>query len=498
METPYFPLSPVTLTHTVLSFFVKKNGYRLINPKEKIGVLITVYNEGSGIKETLSAVLRQTLLPSIIVVSEHGSTDKTMQSIQDYLWAYKYNIISASSQNPCFKEIILYKNTIKPPTLLAVGKKRMSKAEGINALKNQGLLDCVDWIVTIDSDTILDAHFLEEFRNNMYKLRVSKKRLVITQNTILGAVVMPKKNGQSKFVEKFIARARTAEYSFGQILVRTGQNFTALYVAPGCGFMCKTKEYYFPNKTVTEDLELTLTVQSNSGKFRVAKQKIIELGKEFKDFEVLITHRNKQTQRMLFDQFVQLFYKRGGQEIIFRYNKAFFVKEAIMYTQEPTNLKSLANQLDRWTRGFHQVMALKSGCFRRRAGVAWTVYGAKYEGLLSSLIYLGIPLSLITYLLFGFGLKPKYFATFFLVDFVIQYCLVIIAIYKKLRIERSDKAFLKAVKESMLNMLPWYFLRAMNSVQFLKTFVGTIIDTKFKGIRDWSKNAIWERPKEIR
>ncbi len=498
MHNPYIPISPVTSSHLFLSLFSKRGRYTLINPEEKIGVLITVFNEGESIKETLNSVLHQSYPPNLVIVSEHGSTDNSRKCIEEHLSANKYDILKDFSSKE-FKEVSLYRNATKPKILLAVGKKRMSKAEGVNALKEEGFVNWVDWIITIDSDTILSPNFLEELQKNVYKIRIVNKEIVITQNTILGAVVMPRENKKAGLIEKLIAKAREAEYAFGQILIRSGQNWTALYVAPGCGFMCWTEKYHFPNKTVTEDLELTQTVQSKSEKFEISRPKISEFSKEMNNFQVIVGDNLNRKNRIPFDEFVH-FFRLGGKanKISIKYNHAYFVSNAIMYTQEPHSLKSLVMQLDRWTRGFHQIMSLKSKQFRKRKKLAWTVYGARYEGLLSSLIYLGIPLFLFLYLLFGFGIKPKYLVTFLAADFLIQYTLVLIAIYRRFRIEGKRKIFLKAVKNAALDMIPWYILRGFNSFQFLKTFIATSIDTKIKKIQNWSKNALWERPKEVR
>lgn len=497
MNVPYIPVSPVTFSHLFLSFFSRKPKYRLINPKEKIAVLITVFNEGEGIKETLNSVIHQDSPPDLIIVSEHGSTDNSRECIEEHLFANRHDILEGFNSKH-FKEISLYQNRTKPKTLFAVAKKRMSKADGINALKEEGFIDWVDWVVTIDSDTVLSSNFVSELRKNLYRIKIANKKMVITRNTILGAVVMPKKNPSARLVERLIAKAREAEYSFGQILIRTGQNWTALYVAPGCGFMCHSRDYHFPNKTVTEDLELTQTIQSESEKFQVSRARVSDFVKELSDFQVIVDHKKGKKEVISFEKFVRSFRVRGKiEKIFFKYNCAYFVKKAIMFTQEPHNLKSLGIQLDRWTRGFHQIMFLKAKQFRKRKKLAWTVYGARYEGLLSSLIYLGAPLFLMTYLLMGFGISPKILFGFFTADFIIQYGLVSIAIFKRLCIQREKKPLFKALKNAGLDMVPWYGLRAFNSIQFLKTFIETAIDTRIKKIRDWSKNGLWNRPKEI-
>jgi len=63
-----------------------------------------------------------------------------------------------------------------------------------------------------------------------------------------------------------------------------------------------------------------------------------------------------------------------------------------MYTQDPINFKGLFNQVGRWTAGFHEVLFLQGKSFRKgNKRLLFTIYGAKFEGLLSSIIFLLLP-----------------------------------------------------------------------------------------------------------
>jgi glycosyltransferase involved in cell wall biosynthesis len=494
MATPaYFPLSPVTLSHIFLSFMPKKGNYSIINPDEKFGVVIPVFNEGKDIKDTLLAIFKQTVKPEFIIVSEHGSTDNTLDHIMDQLSLKKYSIFETLPTHK-YHSVAHYKNSAIPEIIIAVSKHKMSKSDGVNALYEEGILKRVDRIVILDSDTILAPDYIERMRENSFSLKLTDKEAIITKNNVLGATILPKPTKGAPIIEKMIANAREAEYTFGQVLVRSGQNKTAIYVTPGCASVCTSEDCLFPDRTVTEDLELTQAIQSKRTKFEVKKEKIKEFLDEFEDFIVIFKDKGKIWHRKLRDVILDGI----SRKVFMIYNNAHYVDNAIAWTEEPQTIKSLSVQLDRWNAGFHQVMHLDSKDFRKGSKkLAWTIYGARYEGLASSLICLGIPLLLISYLLTGFGISPKYALFYYLADFGIQSFFMMVSFLRRMRIEGSSiaKSLFDSMKLFLRCIIPWYLLRFVNSALFLKTFFRTIYEFKFKKMRRWT--STWIRPKNI-
>lgn len=208
--------------------------------------------------------------------------------------------------------------------------------------------------------------------------RIFRNRAIVSKAEILGATVLPKKNHRASIQEKIIAMAREAEYTFGQILVRSGQNLTALHVVPGCGLMCRTDTLVFSGKTVTDDMELTQIIQS--------QKRVIRLNKSILGKFIIENLQLKINNHLIpLVQFLEEFDK----PVYFSENNASYVDSAFMYTQETKGLRPLFTQLTRWLAGFHQILFLQGKNFRKGdKKLLLTIYGAKFEGLTSSIIFL--------------------------------------------------------------------------------------------------------------
>jgi len=270
----YVPSSPVTLTHIVLGFLRwRRTPYPIIAPHEKLAVMIPVYNEEARIVETVKAVLNQTEPPHQIIVSDNGSQDNTCSIIDRFLIAKGYALRRILRQHHSEVHIGQYEKKNGPNVIFVQHKNQTSKADSINEIQECKLIKNTR-ILIIDSDTILHPTFVERMNESWYALHLYKNRAVINKSEILGATVLPKRNRRAGIQERIIARAREAGYTFEQILVRNGQNFTALYVTPGCGFMCRADKLILPDRTVTEDLELTQTIQSKRKTTRLNKKLI--------------------------------------------------------------------------------------------------------------------------------------------------------------------------------------------------------------------------------
>ena len=288
----YYPSSPVTLTHIALSLIKSKKKEFPIKSDETVTVLIPVYNEQKQFYETLDAVIKQSEAPKQIVISENGSRDDTPRIIRNFLEQNNYSLKGIDNKHKSVK-IGIYENTHYPPVTLIEHKNQTSKAESMNIAKKYGFL-MGDRTLTIDSDTTLDQKFIEEMNKSAYTLSINKDKIKIVKSNVIGATVLPKRNKKASLQEKIIAMGREAEYTFGQILVRNGQNYTALYVTPGCGFMCRTDDLYMPNKTVTEDLELTQAIQSNRRRRKLTKQDL----KQFFNYNFRVDINDTLTKKL--------------------------------------------------------------------------------------------------------------------------------------------------------------------------------------------------------
>ncbi len=67
---------------------------------KRISVAMASYNGEKFIREQIESILDQTVLPDEIIISDDGSTDKTMEILQEFANLYP-NLIKIYSDNPC-------------------------------------------------------------------------------------------------------------------------------------------------------------------------------------------------------------------------------------------------------------------------------------------------------------------------------------------------------------------------------------------------------------
>ncbi len=486
----YIPLSPVTLTHLFLGMFKsKKNIYDIVTPTEKSSVFVGVYNDEELISEVLTSILNQTEKPKEIIISDNGSIDNTLEEVQKFMKGNGYRCLE---KIPTADETIeLYKDDMGPKIKLLKFLKKTSKANSMNKAKTLGLIES-PWCLTIDSDTYLKPDFLENLNKKRYQLRIKQDNsLEIIKSNVLGATVLTRYNKKSGLQERIIRRARDAEYSFGQILIRPGQNHTALFVAPGCGFMAYSEDLWMSNKTVVEDLEFTQLLQTKRSTKKVSLTNLEKiLGEEFLEKSYIETKEDKKS-------LMDIFYK-NGKEISYTQNVATYVPKAFMVTQDPKTIKSWAIQLERWNGGLQQLRYLEGKKIKKKPRLAWTMYGAYAEGLSGSLILLSAPIipACFAYNNGSFDTEKyiKSMGTYLLADFAITSCLLGLSFYKRHRYEKDSKikSALKAVKDVALCTAPFYFNRLMNSFEYLYGYAKNAYDYRIKKVKSW--NSEWERP----
>jgi len=480
----YAPSTPITLTHIILGFVrLTRTTYSIIAPHEQLAVIVPVYNEQARITETLGAVLDQTEPPHQIVVSDNGSWDKTCLVVDRFLMTKGYTLRRIFDNSDSRIQICQYENHNAPSIVFVRHKHQTSKADSINEIQNLRLVKA-SRILVIDSDTILRPTFVERMNENWYTLDIHRNRAVIRKSEILGATVLPKKNPGTGIQERIIAMAREAEYTFGQILVRSGQNLTALYVAPGCGFMCRTDKLMLPNRTVTEDLELTQTIQSQRKIGRLDESTLRKFITE--EFQVKI---NGQLIPLV--QFLERFEK----PVYFSENNATYVDSAFMDTQDPIDFKGLFTQVGRWSAGFHEVLFLQGKQFRKgNKRLLFTIYGAKFEGLASSILFLVIPALVLIRITTGRGMSLRFIGFFYIFDALVQISGMILSFYRRNRLQGISRVgSLKRSLSTSICVFPFlYILRFVDSVQFLGSYLKTVWETKVNKKTVW--NSQWERP----
>ncbi len=495
----YIPFAPVTITHIALGFiFTKKNTHSLYTPSETTSVFVPVYNDESLISETIRGIFSQTQLPNSIVISDNGSTDDTKKAILKTLEDYNYfeiskdpTIISLTQlKHPEFS-LKHFKSDEGPDVYFMQFPQKTSKAVSINIAKKAGLLSS-EWTLVFDSDTIPHCQFVEEINSKRYRLQVhANGTYQIIKANVLGGTVIPRYNSTARWQERLIRDARNAEYAYGQALVRVGQNYTSLFVAPGCGSMIATKDLHMSVKTNVDDLEFTQTIQT----YRKSKTVKLgdfkkEVGKDFVEQSYVLVNEEKVHLNEIFED--------TKAPVRFTENTAHYVPTASMITQDPQKIKSWWVQCIRWSGGLHQVRYLQGDKIIQKARSAFTVYGALFEGIIGSLLFFGVP-TLLIYSAFNngsfdmerFGQNAAAYGVF---DLVATLSLLTAGFYLRNRYQRKavGKSLVQSIRDVTRCLLPHYASRFMNVASFIFGFAKNAFDYHYKGIKCWSSE--WERP----
>lgn len=233
----------------------------------RIAVLIPVFNEELVIAGTIKALTSADVDKRDIYIVDDKSTDKTAEIAR----AAGVNVFTVPQNG---------------------GKARAQTA----ALAHFNLCEKYDWIIFLDGDTEVDLHFY----NAMYARAKQDSSIAL----YVGQVTSARNN-------HVYAAARCYEYSFSHEISKKGQdNFSVVYVAPGCTSMYRTdvlEKLHIDPMTLAEDMDLTIQVH--------------RLGEQVK-----------------------------------------YVDEAKVVTQDPNNFRDYTKQVLRWFRGFWQII-LKHGVF---------------------------------------------------------------------------------------------------------------------------------------
>jgi cellulose synthase/poly-beta-1,6-N-acetylglucosamine synthase-like glycosyltransferase len=129
--------------------------------KQSIGVLVPVYNESNGIINTIECLLKQSHLPQKIIIVNDGSTDNTLQKLSK-----KYGFKCYESQpiggalSKCYAPKLYASEAFT--NLYLFDKENSGKADSLNQVIHH--IDC-DVVVTVDADTLLDRHAINEAHN---------------------------------------------------------------------------------------------------------------------------------------------------------------------------------------------------------------------------------------------------------------------------------------------------------------------------------------------
>lgn len=183
-----------------------------------VTVIVPAYNEECGIRDTLDALLRQTMPPARIIVVDDCSTDRTAEV------AGRYGVMVLST-----------------PANLG------SKARA----QNYALPYCdTEIVLPVDADTVLADDYIERI-----------VRPFADPTVVVAAGVV-----QTKVTQTITERGRSIEYLFGFHYYRPIQHLAnSVVVCSGCCSAFRRAELVafggFPERTIVEDMDYTWSQQ---------------------------------------------------------------------------------------------------------------------------------------------------------------------------------------------------------------------------------------------
>ncbi len=222
--------------------------------------------------------------------------------------------------------------------------------------------------------------------------------------------------GQVKSVKNnhAFSAARAVEYAFGQDIAKQGQsNFGVIIVSPGCASMYRADvlaTLYIDHMTLAEDMDLTVQVH--------------RLGHKMK-----------------------------------------YIPDAVVYTQDPNNLRDYGKQMMRWYRGFWQVV-LKHKVFgwQKKQGIDFYMMLCIFDAIIFNRLVWLIALSII---------MPERIAVIFAVDVAVTFLITAYGAYRSRR------------KDVLYRFPTTYLIGLLSTILFLKSFFEIAILRK--ELLSWNK-----------
>lgn len=295
-----------------------RNPSKGIAGNELVSVLIPVYNQKSMISIVIDAIANSTYRNVEIIAVNDGSTDGTKEVLD-----------SLNGKYPNLK-VIHKKN----------GGKRSANATGFYHAKG-------NFIVFIDSDSVIDQYAIEEFMKTF------------NGNSSIGAVVGHANVWNSK--KNLLTKIQDSWYDFSFNIVKTSEStLKSVLVCSGClsAYRREAIEKFIPLWTKNQmtkhvDNETTYFKSNpwiNKRSEKISK-KILEWASLFDDAEDSVL-----TSQTLVDW------------------KAQYVATAKVYTDVPENMRGFVKQQIRWKKGWVRAALFLMTYFWRKHPVISTVF----------------------------------------------------------------------------------------------------------------------------
>jgi len=339
--------------------------YRHVGTSElsmPVSILVPGFNEELNIVESVRSLLATQFSQMEVIVINDGSTDKTLQVLQD---AFKLVAVERAPRSGLATMPVrhVYASPVDP-RIVVVDKENGGKADALNAGINYAQYPLVS---AIDADTMLDpgalARLVWEFQSHSDTVATGGIVRIANGSTVkdgrLVSIATPHR--------QFLANVQIVEYLRAFLGGRLGWSRMGMLLIISGAFGLFRRDVLvnaggYNGDTITEDAELVLRIRKYQADHKLPCR---------------IT----------------------------------FFPDPICWTEAPTTVKSLVRQRDRWHRGLGETLIRhRSMLFRKKFGrIGWVAlpYFWAFEFLEPLITVTGMIVTTLA-LMFGFGSMPVY------------------------------------------------------------------------------------------
>jgi len=500
----FFGLSamPTTLLNAALSTLPDRSVP--VRGPDRLAVVSPMYNEETGARRALASLLSQRCLPDELAVSINGSTDQTHAVVSATLERFGFERRSVEGAPGLSATLERWRHDEHAMAVLVlVYAQRTAKSEAINNLVAGRILSA-ERVLLVDGDTVFDREFIAALEENFYRLRWVAGRPVLEDYALQSGSVTSFVPAGARRAQRFIAAGRSAEYAFASVL-RRGQVGTVgdgglwgssrLFTVVGCGFAVRRDVLPMPPDTLTEDHDLTLSVQALPRTLeRLSPAELSARG-----FRIVVEGEEVPFERA-FDREDVIELRHGGN--------ARFVGDARMHTEDPAHAGGYLRQIERWHGGGIQ-NALKRilgdpGDRVMSPNVRFALFAAQVENLLGLLLLLLVPVMLALGVMGAMGSSAlaRNLALWIGIDLAATGLMTFAGFYAQARDGRRERApaLRFAARRALQTWLPYMVLKVANPVSFVAA-ASNVVPAYFRERRAAGRKAVrrtqgvaWERP----
>lgn len=492
---------PTVLANAILSF-VPDRSISVRGP-DRVGVVSPMFNEAAGAHAALGSLLAQTEPFDELVVSINGGTDDTLGVVRAVLEQHDFTKVYAAPAPDFGGNIERWHRPHGPAVVLLQHDQPISKADSINTAVGGNYLSA-ERVLVVDGDTIFAPTFLQNLKDDFYRLRRRKNgrdwQYELEDNAIQSGAVTSLAPGRGQPMGSHISRARAAEYAVATLL-RSGQTArigrgvlfgqSRLYTVVGCGFVARRGSFPMPSDTMTEDHDFTLQVQNEE----VTERPISRAELQERGFRVVTAHGEVAPA----DYFLpedQIVLRRGGT--------ARFVPGALMYTEDPLNLPGYMRQVERWNGGGLEntvKRVRRPARSQQKPNVAFATLAAQFENLFGlALLLLILPVALgVNSALPGYGTALTGLAAWLGFDLLATLLLVGLGFRRLWRAQgqRGWQLAWGTAASTLRSSVPLLTLRLFNAVAYVVALTRVVPGALRAKEIDPSVTITWERPRAV-